>query len=464
MCYNPITIVNPCKYVSVKYRDRFLLQVPCGKCAECQRAKSREWNFRTYYEFIRTFEEDEANFVYFDTLTYSDEHLPFMDEIVSELPHLPCFRTTDITKFLKRLRINLKRKFCIDRDAFSYFICSEYGSLRGRPHYHLLLFIRAKIDPMDLSLLVSKTWNLGRTDGLSYQSKFYVMQHNVIKNSRLGDIIACAKYVTKYVEKDCKLQSTLDARLRKADLVLKDLEKNGSVDYKKMITKIASEVNQFHLQSLHFGENALRDIDLIELLRTGCVRMPSHQIVSLVPIPNYYLRKMFYDKYILDGNFGWQLNQDGLEFKKKRLPYLKQQMKDRFTSLNLLAGTSFDVNELADYVIHKRGRFISNVDETTIEQRINDITHYVYVTQSDKKNVGVGISEEFLGNSKLGYQPFSSNIIKLKDFISKYVYLDNQLEDQLKVLYQSTSVINSDSQLYYSRIQELESLFKNLTY
>ena len=82
MCYSPISIINPCKYVSVNHRDRFLIQVPCGKCAECQKSKSLEWNYRTYYEFIRTFEESPSNFVYFDTLTYDDEHLPNMSEIV----------------------------------------------------------------------------------------------------------------------------------------------------------------------------------------------------------------------------------------------------------------------------------------------------------------------------------------------------------------------------------------------
>ena len=72
---------------------------------------------------------------------------------------------------------------------------------RHRPHYHLLLFVRKKVDPLKLSALISRCWKCGRTDGIPYQSNFYVFQHNVVKNNHLGDIIACAKYVQIRVEK-----------------------------------------------------------------------------------------------------------------------------------------------------------------------------------------------------------------------------------------------------------------------
>lgn len=415
---------------------------------------------------MNLFENYSDSFVYFDTLTYDSSTLPYMSDIVPDLPHVPCFRSKDITDFLKRLRISLSRKFKIDDEAFSYFICSEYGSLHGRPHYHLLLFFRQKIDPLRLSLLVSKTWKLGRTDGIPFRSAFYVNQHNVIKNSRLGDILAAAKYVTKYVEKDCKLQAIIDKRIKAAECIISSDEypykKRGSVACRKLLTKISTEVNQFHVQSLHFGELALRDIDFDELIKTGCVKMPSHQIISLVPLPDYYSRKLFYEKYKLHGTYGWQLTDFGKEFKKKRLPFLFRQMKERLDCLNLLANTNYDTDLLTDYVLNSRGRYCSSGDESTIEERLHSITHYVYTTQSDKENVGVGISLEFLGNSKLGYSPFTSNIIKVKDFIAKYVCLNPTYEEQLKTLYSVTDSINTGQQLYYSRIQELESLFKDL--
>lgn len=462
MCYSPITIINPCKYIDVNRKDRFLLQVPCSNCADCQQRKSAEWNFRTYYEFINLFESYPKGYVYFDTLTYSDAHLPHLSDLMSELPSVPCFRTKDVQNFLKRLRINLSRKFNIDKDAFSYFIASEYGSLHGRPHYHILLFIRSYIDPLKLSVLVSSSWNLGRTDGVPYQSNFYVSQHNVIRNKRLGDILAAVKYVTKYVEKDCKLQETLDKRIRKADLILTNA-KLGTVKYKKMLRKIISEVNQFHLQSLHFGELALRDIDLDMLFKTGCLRMPSHEVVSLVPLPDYYSRKLFYNKYKIDGNYGWQLSELGKEYKKKRLPYLQIDLSNRLACLAIVANKNYDCDILADYVLNKRGRFRADASESTIEERLNSLTHYLYITQSDKEQIGVGISTEWLGNNKIGYKPLTSDSIPIKDFIKQYVYLDYNLERQLDELYACVSDVDTNAQLYYSRVQELKSLFKAIS-
>lgn len=461
MCYFPITIINPCKYVDVTRQDRFLLQVPCGWCAECQTNKSAEWSFRTYYEFLNTYEHD--GFVYFDTLTYDDEHLPHMSEYHSELPNYPCFRSSDITKFFKRLRITLKRKFGIGNDAFSYFLCSEYGSLRYRPHYHLLLFFRKHFDPLKLSELVATTWNCGRTDGIPYKSSFYVLRHNVMKATRLGDTLACVKYVTKYVEKDCKLQSIIDKRIKHAEKVLARQGENlrhNSVQFKKMMTKLASEVNQFHVQSLHFGELALRDIDIDSLVVDGLLTMPSHQVVSRVALPYYYSRKLFYDRYQLFGNYGWKLNEVGKDYKAKRLPYQLKQLQDRFRALCQLGNYDYDIVTLADYVLTKRGRFRANLPESTIDERLQSITHYVYSNQSDKENIGCGVSIDFLGNSKLGYAPFNSDIIKFKDFIAKYVYLDYNLEAQLTSLYELMRRINNDGQNYYSRMQELKALFK----
>lgn len=171
---------------------------------------------------------------------------------------------------------------------------------------------------------------------------------------------------------------------------------------------------------------------------------------------------MFYEKYQLHGNYGWQLSDFGKEYKSKRAPYLFLAMRNRLASLAILANKSYDCDVLADYVLNHRGRYINATDESTIEKRISSLTHYVYVTQSDKENVGVGVSTEFLGNSKVGYVPFTSDIIRLKDFIKDYVFIDDELERQLKVLYASIADVDKNSQLYYSRVQELKSLFKNL--
>lgn len=92
MCLSPITIPNQTKYISLRHRDQFLMQVPCGHCAECQRTLSNQWYFRSYYEWIDV--EKSGGYVLFDTLTYSNKYLPHLSDTWSFLSYsedFPCF-------------------------------------------------------------------------------------------------------------------------------------------------------------------------------------------------------------------------------------------------------------------------------------------------------------------------------------------------------------------------------------
>lgn len=97
------------------------LNVACGKCEACLTRKANEWAFRLFHEWNCS---DNA---YFLTLTYHDGSLPRIKS------GEPCFSKRDCQLFLKRLR----KKF---GNGIRYFLVSEYGSDRGRPHYHCLLF------------------------------------------------------------------------------------------------------------------------------------------------------------------------------------------------------------------------------------------------------------------------------------------------------------------------------------
>ena len=52
---------------------------------------------------------------------------------------------SDFQKFIKRLRVNLERKYHVT-GRFSYFVCSEYGAKTNRPHFHALLFIPSSFE------------------------------------------------------------------------------------------------------------------------------------------------------------------------------------------------------------------------------------------------------------------------------------------------------------------------------
>lgn len=105
--------------------------VPCGECIECLKDRQNSWK-------IRLMEEARDHLhVYFFTLTYRDDAVPFSyDEDGNRCNHVS---KTDVQLWIKRNRMRFERYFKRDID-FKYFITSEYGPNTGRPHYHGILF------------------------------------------------------------------------------------------------------------------------------------------------------------------------------------------------------------------------------------------------------------------------------------------------------------------------------------
>lgn len=126
-CYQPIKIKND-RYVKTGKVISYLpdyITVPCGRCLACLGQKSSELSMRCEHENIYYGYGHNSCFV---TLTYDDKHLPENYSLKIE----------DTQLFLKRLRINAKRKLKIE--DLKYLLVGEYGDKRGRPHYHMILF------------------------------------------------------------------------------------------------------------------------------------------------------------------------------------------------------------------------------------------------------------------------------------------------------------------------------------
>lgn len=126
MCFYPIQI---------KTEDAFGIlvnqSVPCGKCIECLKDSQNSWK-------IRLMEEARDHlYVYFFTLTYNDDSVPFTYmEDGTRVNHVS---KIDIQLWLKRNRMRYVRQFNKEID-FKYFVTSEYGPNTGRPHYHGIIF------------------------------------------------------------------------------------------------------------------------------------------------------------------------------------------------------------------------------------------------------------------------------------------------------------------------------------
>lgn len=463
MCYSPVDIVNPSKYVSLRYRDRYVMQVPCGKCAACAAAKSNEWTYRLYHHSLDTF---NGGFVLFDTLTYDNAHLPHISDYfkVDSAVDFPCFSSRDLRLFVADLRQRCKRKF---KSNFSYFIASEYGTSERhlhRPHYHALFFVKGLINPLEFSRLVADTWKRGRTDGLPWRSPTHVLDN--VFDSMTAGAIRSLKYVCKYIQKSCQFQKQIDARL---DFIMNDITErfisqglenwSESSHYWRVRESISRKINQFHRQSTFLGASVLSEIDLNEVFDTGALRMPDNDlVVKSIPLPTYFKRKLFYELVEVDGSKSWQPTELGLDYLAARL---KSQLKDlslKFQATITQLGLKFDSSKLADYVLNSRGRFRGTNPSTLIE-RLRDIDFFNYVNRYDKEWFGKsGLSRTWHGNSSVGYNRSKIIFESVASFISRNVYFDRTCEDILGKIFEHRKKVDAGRQRLYQETQRLSNL------
>lgn len=94
----------------------------CCSCLPCLNMRRYHWVRKAILESKRW------EYVYFATLTYSDEYVP------SEL------NKHDGQKFVKYLRKLIKPY------EMRYILAGEYGGRTGRPHYHMIIFTNYKFD------------------------------------------------------------------------------------------------------------------------------------------------------------------------------------------------------------------------------------------------------------------------------------------------------------------------------
>lgn len=116
------------KCISPVYVRKVSQFVPCGKCGFCIKKAIDSWCLRLYHEM------EISSSAFFITLTYDNEHLPPGEELSKR----------DLQLFIKRLRkVN---------PGIRYFAIGEYGTERGRPHYHAVIFNLIDLD------LITKSW------------------------------------------------------------------------------------------------------------------------------------------------------------------------------------------------------------------------------------------------------------------------------------------------------------------
>lgn len=173
--------------------------VPCGKCILCKDRKVKEMAARCVAETNL-----HGKVPYFITFTYDDKHLPEEG-----------LRKRDIQMFLKRLRAMLVRDKLSNK--LRYLAVGEYGSKKGRPHYHVILWNfpdDSVFFPNIISIrnYIQRAWSvfkkdergkripIRRPDG-SLTGLYETEVIGSIKVLPMKD--GCPAYVLKYMKKQC---------------------------------------------------------------------------------------------------------------------------------------------------------------------------------------------------------------------------------------------------------------------
>lgn len=300
------------------------MNVPCGKCLDCQRQYQDEWFTRCFYEWQDCVKHHGV--CYFLTLTYNEDSIPYYQG------H-KCFSKRHVQLFIKRLRYRLNRYGL----TMKYFIASEYGELFQRPHYHALFYLNYQyLTPSAFQILVEESW-----------------QYGFIKKGKFGIVVQsyhAVKYVTKYVTKDIafaaatdRYSNLIDSRYSSLYHGLLKRYPHVSIDvddfYEKVAVKkraLLGQICPFHLQSTNLGLFLLDSLSETDIRLEQC-HVPSSKGIRSARLPRYFIRKLFYDRAEndIDGKMTlFVLNTRG-KFHKMEL--LDERIKDLTEKLRLFA-------------------------------------------------------------------------------------------------------------------------------
>lgn len=195
----PYTYRNNGLQISSKkvWQDKWITEwtpIPCGQCIGCRMDYSRMWADRCMLE-AQQYEHNA-----FITLTYADEHLPPLKEVLDvesgEISQWPSLVPDDLTKFMKDLRRYYEYHF--NHKDIRFYACGEYGGKSGRPHFHVLVFNLPPLPDM-------KHWFTTDAHEKIYHSD--ILQNDIWKKGicSIGELTwNSAAYVARYVVKKQK--------------------------------------------------------------------------------------------------------------------------------------------------------------------------------------------------------------------------------------------------------------------
>lgn len=146
-------------------------EIPCRKCSHCAEQRVTDWVGRCYAESKTAVATNSL------TLTYGRDEQGNSDHF-----RAAWLTYSDMQKYFKRLRR--------DGYQFRYLVAGEYGSTKGRAHWHAIMFWAGKVPPHKLTT--------SDHDKHFWHDEYWPHGHQIWKKAHEKSV----RYVCKYIQKD----------------------------------------------------------------------------------------------------------------------------------------------------------------------------------------------------------------------------------------------------------------------
>ena len=281
------------QYIKLKTKHQQGLRyayVPCGKCADCRKAKQNEWQFRLFSEFLDL--KKKGWNVAFCTLTYDEESLPKIPEECFEDPSqyrdIACFDRTSVREWIDSIRQYCKYHYkFVKGDNIRYFIASEYGSNTHRPHYHAILAWPNSLSYERMHALATHYWNKGWLFPRNPAGDGKCLSFEVV-----GDASHALAYCSKYACKDIDFVDEVKD-LKLYDNVRKYPENSNEREY----ARIYRNCKPFHIQSVSMGLEPIKKMSDEEKREVFVNGMAFVGDGNQYKVPVYIKNKILFDNY-----------------------------------------------------------------------------------------------------------------------------------------------------------------------
>lgn len=415
-CYRPLRLFNskkdPCSL------DKSMLNVPCGHCAGCRKARQNDWFVRAYFEFFGNKIGNKNPICFFVSLDFDEMHLPLYnnheDRLCSDEERIlylksksdfdyivPCFDSEVLTKFFQDLRQKT------DLPPFRYLANCDYGGLLERPHYHVCFVFKPGSDVSKFWSCVEKYWVSGSHTNIQLINPIY------------EDPLRAIEYITSYSVKDLRYE------IRQREISMSKrfrFRATSSIGFGAQALD-PSEFNSSRLLSEGIIFN--NRITVNKVLKSPFISIKISDKYVKFAIPRYYIQKLFY-------NSSWDPVEKKQSLVRNSLGY--QLLKIRHNANYKRFYEEFKLSSSLN--------FTDNSVFQTILRKYDIFNTYLGVSWRDVVSDVVSKGDEFL------------NFLRYRDFMyfcdSKINYLYRYKPCRFVVNYKDNNVIKYHSYFLFS--------------